>query len=276
MNKNLTKILAGTALFMSICTVPMTSFAATPEEAEAVARQYGIPEETIQEFWNIYYESPELYPPEKIDELIEQFKAYQSGIITNVPYNPDAQVPTATQTTIAPAVDNPEPDSSDDNGGTVAADNLITLTMPDGTTFTRISTEKFIALSYEDKMTYLSTFPEEQQTVIINNLTPEEYKSLMKQLPTEDKLNVIDNLTEISDSMGVNLTVNEITDNSISYEMKNKDGELVGVGSINDTIEKTGYDRRGILATAGAFIMTGIAGMFLLIKKCFSRETDNE
>lgn len=276
MNKNLIKILAGTALFMSICAVPMTSFAATPEEAEAVARQYGIPEETIQVFWNEYYTNPELYPPEKIDELIEQFKAYQSGIITNVPYDPTAQVPTATQTTVAPAVDNPELDSPDDDGGTAVADDSITLTMPDGTTFTRISAEKFIALSYEDKMTYLSTFPEEQQTVIINNLTPAEYRSLMKQLPTEDKLNVIDNLTEISDSMGVNLTVDEFSDNSLSFSMKNQEGELVGVGSVNDTIEKTGYDRRGILATAGAFIMTGIAGMFLLIKKCFSRETDNE
>lgn len=275
MNKNLIKIIAGTALFMSICAVPITSYAATPEEAEAVARQYGIPEETIQAFWNEYYTNPELYPPERIDELIEQFKAYQRDIITNVPYDPNAPVPSVTETTVAP-VDNTEPDSPNDNNGTVVADDSITLTMPDGTTFTRISAEKFIALSYEDKMTYLSTFPEEQQTVIINNLTPAEYKSLMKQLPMDDKLNVINNLTSISDNLGINLTVDEITDDSLSFQMKNQDGELVGVGSINDTIEKTGYDRRGIFVAAGTFIMTGIAGMFLLIKKCFNRETDNE
>lgn len=274
MNRNLTKILAGTSLFMTLCAVPITSYAATPEEAEAVARQYSIPEETIQVFWNEYYTNPELYPPERIDELIEQFKSYQGDIITNVPYDPNAQVPSITETTVTP-VDNPEPDSPD-NGGTVVADDSITLTMPDGTTFTRISAEKFIALSYEDKMTYLSTFPEEQQTVIINNLTPAEYKSLMKQLPMEDKLNVINNLTSISDTLGVNLTVDEITDNSISFQMKNQDGELVGVGSINDTIENTGYDRRGILAAAGAFIMAGIAGLFILVKKCFGTEADNE
>lgn len=275
MNKNLIKILAGTTLFMSICAVPVTSYAATPEEAEAVARQYCVPEETIQAFWNEYYTNPELYPPEKIDELIEQFKAYQRDIITNIPYDPNAQVPSVIETTVTP-VDNTEPDSPNDDSNTVVADDSVTLTMPDGTTFTRISAEKFIALSYDDKMTYLSTFPEEQQTVIINNLTPAEYKSLMKQLPMEDKLNVINNLTSISDTLGVNITVDEITDNSLSFQMKNQDGELVGVGSINDTIEQTGYDRRGIFATAGAFIMTGIAGMFLLIKKCFNRETDNE
>ena len=77
--------------------------------------------------------------------------------------------------------------------------------MPDGSTITRISTEQFIALSYEDKMKYLSTFTEEQQTVIINNFTPEEYKSMLRQLPTGDKLNVIGNLSSISESFGVNL-----------------------------------------------------------------------
>lgn len=276
MNKKLIRILAGTALFLSLCAVPMTSFAATIDDAIAVARQYGIPEETIQAYANMYYESPELYPPERIDSLIEEFKEYAKGIITNVPYDPNAQIPTVTETTPVSAVDNPEPDSPNNDSGTVTADDSITLTMPDGSTFTRISAEKFINLSYEDKMTYLSTFTSEQQTVIINNLTPTEYKSLMKQLPMEDKLNVIDNLTGISDSVGLNITVDEITDNSLSFQMKNQDGELIGAASINDTIEATGYDRRGIIATAGALIMAGLGGMFVLIKKCFRKETNNE
>lgn len=260
--RNYVKILACAVLAVSMCAVPATSYAATIEEAVAIARQYGIPEETIQECLNMYYEEPELYTPEVIDDLIAKFKAYQGEIITNVPYDPNAQVPSVTVTT--PAPDNPVMD--------VPVDDSITLTMPDGTTFTRISAEKFIALSYEEKMTYLSTFPEDQQTVIIDNLTPEEYKSLLKQLPTEDKLDVIDSLTDVSESMGVNLTVNELTDNSVSFQMKNKDGELIGSSSINDVIEDTGYDRRGIFAVAGACIMTGIAGIFMLVRKCFGNE----
>lgn len=260
--RNYVKILACAVLAVSMCAVPAVSYAATIEEAVAVARQYGIPEETIQECLNMYYEEPELYTPEVIDDLIAKFKAYQGGIITNVPHDPNAQVPSVTDTT--PVPDNPAED--------VPVDDSITLTMPDGTTFTRISAEKFIALSYEEKMTYLSTFPEDQQTVIIDNLTPEEYKSLLKQLPTEDKLEVIDSLTDISESMGVNLTVNELTDNSVSFQMKNKDGELIGSSSINDVIEDTGYDRRGIFAVAGACIMTGIIGVFMLVRKCFGNE----
>lgn len=264
--RNYVKILACAVLAVSMCAVPATSYAATIEEAIAIARQYGIPEETIQECLNMYYEEPELYTPEVIDDLIAKFEAYKGEIITNVPYDPNGQVPSVTVTTPAP-VDNP---GSED----VPVDDSITLTMPDGTTFTRISAEKFIALSYEEKITYLSTFPEDKQTIIIDNLSPEEYKSLLKQLPTEDKLDVIDSLTDISDSMGVNLTVNELTDNSVSFQMKNKDGELIGSSSINDVIEDTGYDRRGIFAVAGACIMTGIVGIFMLVKKCFGAENE--
>lgn len=269
MRKTFIKLMLSTALAVSASAVPMTAFSATPQEAEAVARQYGIPEETIQVFWNEYYENPELYPPEKIDELIAQFKAYQGEIITQVPYNPDAPLPPDVTTAVVPA-DNP----ADNN--TVNDDDSITLTMPDGTTFKRISSEKFIALSYDDKMAYLGTFPEDRQSVIIDNLTPEEYKSLLKQLPVEDKMNVVGSLTEISDTLGVNLTVDEITDNSLSFSMKNQDGELVGAGSINNIIENTGYDRRGIFTLAGACIMSGIAGLFFLVKKCFSTENSNE
>lgn len=275
MHKNFIRILTGAVIAMSCCAVPITANAATPEEAEAVARQYGVPEETIQAFWNEYYTNPELYPPDRIDDLIVQFKEYQGEIITNVPYNPDATVPT-TVTTVADIADSGTVDNPTDNSSTTPVDNSITLTMPDGSTITRISKEDFISLSYEEKMTYLSTFTEEQQTVIINNLTPEEYKSLLKQLPTENKLNVIDNLTSISDSIGVNLTVDEFTDNSLTFSMKNENGELVGAGSINNAVENTGYDRRGIFTTAGAFILAGIAGLFLIVKKCFNMESENE
>ncbi|MCM1133281.1 MAG: hypothetical protein NC340_07390 [Ruminococcus flavefaciens] len=273
MHKNFIKILAFSLLAVGLCAVPATSYSATPQEAEAVARQYGIPEDTIQVFWNEYYTNPELYPPERIDELIAQFKEYQKSIVTTVPYNPDATVPAVSTTTAVPVTGSGSTAPTD--SPTTPADDSITLTMPDGSTFTRISSAQFIALSYDEKMTYLSTFTEEQQTVIINNLSPEEYRSMLKQLPMEDKLNVVGNLSSISDSLGVNLTVDELTDDSVSFSMKNQDGELVGVGSINDTIEETGYDRRGILGFAGALIMSGFAGLFLLVKKCLG-ENCNE
>lgn len=277
MHKNFSRLLTAALFAVSLTAIPMSANAATPEEAEAIARQYGVPEETLQVFWNEYYSNPELYPPEVIDGLIEQFKEYAKGIVTNVPHDPNASVSVSTttasntQTTVVP--DNNSPTTPvEPNEPNEPDDGSIILTMPDGSTITRISTEQFIALSYEDKMKYLSTFTEEQQTVIINNFTPEEYKSMLRQLPTGDKLNVIGNLSSISESFGINLTVDELTDNSLSFQMKNHNGELVGVGSVNNSIENTGYDRRGIIALIASLITVGTAGLFVLVKKCFNKK----
>lgn len=283
MHKNFLKILTAALAAATLTAVPMSASCATPEEAEAIARQYGVPEETLQSFWNEYYTNPELYPPDVIDEMIEQFIQYKDSIVTNVMPNPDATVPPAatttttavTQTTAVTDVTAADNNNSDNNINTTPAvtdDGSLTLTMPDGSTITRINTEQFISLSYDDKMAYLSTFTTEQQTVIINNFTPEEYKSMLRQLPAEKKLDVIDSLSSISESFGVNLTVDEMTDNSLSFSMKNHDGELIGVGSVNNAVENTGYDRRGILALTASLVSTGIAGLFILVRKCFNKK----
>ncbi|MDE7363267.1 MAG: hypothetical protein K2N27_00040 [Ruminococcus sp.] len=273
MKKHLTKIFAGTAIIISLCAVPMTSYGATPEEAEAAARACGMSEEMVQYFWNEYYTNPEKYTPEVIDQMIAEMYATKNMVAPTVPYNPDAQVPIDTTS----AVTVPEnPDTPTTVTDTPVSDGSITLTMPDGSTITRISKEQFIALSYEEKMTYLSTFTEEQQAVIISNLSPEEYKSMLKQLPMEDKLTVVDSLADVGESMGLNVSVDEISNDNLSYSMKNDNGEIVAVASVRENVENTGYDRRGIFAVAGAFIMTGIAGLFMLVKNCLKAENENE
>lgn len=275
MKKSLTKIIAGTAVIISLCAVPMTSHGATPEEAEAAARSCGMSEEMIQFFWNQYYTNPGNYPPEKIDEMIAEMYATKGIVAPTVPYNPDAEVPVATE----PPVTVPEnPDTTattaDAPVDVPVSDGSITLTMPDGSVITRISKEQFISLSYDEKMTYLSTFTEEQQKVIINSLSPEEYKSMLKQLPMEDKMNVVDSLAEVGESMGLNVSVDEISNENLSYSMKNENGEIVAVASVKENVENTGYDRRGLFAVAGAFVMTGIAGLFMLVKKCLKAENE--
>ncbi len=273
MKKHLIKIFAGTAIIISLCAVPITSYGATPEEAEAAARACGMSEEMIQYFWNEYYTNPEKYTPEVIDQMIAELYATKNMVAPTVPYNPDAQVPIDTTS----AVTVPEnPDTPTTVTDTPVSDGSITLTMPDGSVITRISKEQFIALSYEEKMTYLSTFTEEQQAVIISNLSPEEYKSMLKQLPMEDKLNVVDSLADVGESMGLNVSVDEISNDNLSYSMKNDSGEIVAVASVRETVENTGYDRRGIFAVAGAFVMTGIVGLFMLVKNCLKAENENE
>ena len=142
--------------------------------------------------------------------------------------------------------------------------------MPDGSTFTRISSARFIALSYEDKQLYIGTFTPEQQKIFLANLTPEEYKSMMKQLPADKKLEVINGLSDITDDLGMTITVDEISDDSMKINMKNSDGELVAVGQAGAaTIENTGYDRRLFFGLCAAFIGAALAGLIVLMKRSF-------
>ncbi len=76
--------------------IALVATAATPEEAAAIARSYGVSEETIQQCWNEYYANPELYPPEEIDNLLSQFIERMESVSTTVPYNPDAKPPVVT------------------------------------------------------------------------------------------------------------------------------------------------------------------------------------
>lgn len=273
MTKKLLKISAGALIAVSLCAAPATFYAATPEEAEAIARQYGISEDILQSCWNEFYTNPELYPPEVIDDMIEQLIAAKDKIVTNVPHDPDAVVPDVVTTVVDTSV--PQETGADVPSEPVH-DDSITLTMPDGSEINRISKEQFIALSYDEKMTYLSTFTDEQQTVIINNLSPEEYKSMLKQLPNDDKLLIVDDLTNMVDDFGINMTVDEISGDNISYSMKNSDGELIGAGSFKETVDNTGYDRRGIFTLCGALVFAGIAGLFVLVKNCFRKDSQNE
>ena len=269
MKRIFAKALTAGAVVCVLMSAPIYADAATPEEAAELARQYGYSEDLIQQGWNEYNANPELYPPEVIDMYMEQLRESGNKIVTNVPYDPDATVPAAaTQaqpTTTTAAGTQTTPAVSDD----------ITLTMPDGSTFTRISKAAFIALSYDEKQAYIETFTPEQQTVIIQNLSPEEYKSMLKQLPADKKMEVIDDMKKVTDDMNLTLTVDEVSDDNVVISMKNDKGELVAVSHAKDVVENTGYDRRGIIAAAGALLLTSLAGIYIVAKKCFGREDSN-
>jgi hypothetical protein len=266
MNAKMIKALTAGAVICALMSAPIYANAATPEEAAELARQLGYSEDLIQQGWNEYNANPELYPPEVIDQYMEQLRQSGSKIVTNVPYNPDGTVPAAateTNSTVTTAAGSET---------TPAQPDTITLTMPDGSTFTRISKAAFIALSYEDKLAYLSTFTPEQQTVFIQNLSPEENRSLLKQLPADKKMEVIEDMKKITDDMGLTLVVDEVSDDNVTISMKNADGELVAVSQAKDVVENTGYDRRGIFAAAGALLAAAATGLFVVARKCFGRE----
>ncbi len=255
----------------------LTANATTVEDVMAEARKWGYPESTIQDAYNYYMQDPDSYDSDDFDLAIEKLRDAGKNMITTGPQKTNiTTTTTSVQTTAAP--------STDKNGITVTTSagsepapeqqetDVITLTMPDGSTFTRISKKDFIKLSYKEKMDYISSFTPEQQQIIIDNLSPEEYRSLLKQLPSDQKMEVIEDLSGAVEAIGLNLTVEELTDDSLSIAMRDDDGALIGVSNAGSLVEDTGYDRRSIFAAAGVLFFVAAAAALLVIRKSFRND----
>lgn len=259
-----------TASIISSCAFGSSAMATTVDDVAAVARSYGYSEDDISQGYNAYYANPEKYPSEVLDQAIAYLHASGSQIIDTAPQQPGS--PVTTETTAETPTESQQDASADTEQQPVSD---LTLTASDGSTFTRISREKFIAMSYDDKMAYVHSFTTEQQQAIIDDLSPEEYRAIIKQSPAEQKLKVVEKLSEAAGQMGLNITVDEITDDSLTVAMRNDKGELLNVSTAGVAVDDTGYDRRGLLAASAAFIGIGITLAFMLIRRMKKNETEN-
>ena len=265
MNKRTIKALLYTfTITAGMFAFSFTANATTADDVAAVARSYGYSEEDIQAGYNEYYSHPEDYPSERLDRAIAKLHEAGRQIVTTGPQSSDPVIVTTT----ASAPDGNESPATPQSSG-------ITLTASDGTTFTRISREEFIKMSYQQKMAYISSFTPAQQQAIIDDLSPEEYRSLMKQTPAEQKVQIVGTLSEAAEEMGLNITVDEITDDSLTLAMRNDKGELVNVSTAGASVEDTGYDRRGILAFAGILIGLSISAVIVLMKRMRIKGSEN-
>ncbi|MBQ8181912.1 MAG: hypothetical protein IJ010_08090 [Ruminococcus sp.] len=250
----------------------MTAGATTVEDVWQAAREAGYPEYMIQDYYNIaraQKPDPAEWTSENFDKVIAALREHP--YITTGPQVTQKITTTTTalpETTTQTNNDEPETPSATEPAPTEPVKNVITLTMADGTTFTRISKQEFIALSYEGKQSYIATFPPEQQQVIIDNLSPEERRSLLKQLPTDKKLETIQGLADVAGEMGVKLTVEELGDDTVKLTVHDEDGKVIGHSSVGaDIVENTGYDRRWVFAASGGLFLISIAGVIFLFRK---------
>ncbi|MDE5584363.1 MAG: hypothetical protein K2J08_11755 [Ruminococcus sp.] len=251
--KNFIKTFATFCAVSGLLSCSLTAYATTVDDVAEVARELGYSEDLIEQGYNNYYADPDLYPSERLDELIEELYLQKDKIMTTGP-----QVTTQPQETTSTTTATDGGTSSDGSENQQVTGG-ITLETGDGTEFTRIPSNEFMGLSYEEKTDYIRTFTPEQQQVILDNLTPEERRNIMKQLSMEQKMDIVDSMVEVGEGLGINISVEEISDDNISLSMRNSEGEFVGMVNASTLVEDTGYDRRGIFAVSGGFFMTAVA-----------------
>lgn len=292
MRKKLFKILPAAACCIGLAIPSISATAATPEEAAELARSIGLPESLIQAGWNKYYEDPELYPPEFIDSYMDTLRDMNQDMIDQLlidsGYDNSPATPTVTtspqstsQGTVTTAVQSgngnaPSGGNAGNNGnsGNQTDKDTITLTLPDGSTFERISAKDFAAMSLDEKRAYIASLTPDQRTVFIANLSPEDYKSLLKQLPLDNKAEIIDQMAGVTEQLGLTMSVDELSDSDLVVSMRDENGKLVAMSSARDSVAATGYDRRGIFALAASLVTVGVAGMAVMVKKSFGKKKE--
>jgi hypothetical protein rflaF_10930 len=272
--------LCSVAVVFGAAAYPINANATTIEDVIAEARYWGYPESDIQLAYNAYLSEPEgMYGEEEFEMAIDKMREYGHDLFDVKGYfgitSPDSPTEPTTEPTTDPAEEPKPAEDPSANGGedqNTDAENNITLTMPDGTTISRISKEAFIKLSFDEKLAYIQSFPPEQQQFILDNLSPEERRSVLKQLPTDKKAEIVNNLSGAMKEVGLNISVDSVEDDSIKLAVRNDDGKLLAAADTINHVEETGYDRRGVFAFAGALFAVSATGLFILIRQTFNRK----
>ncbi|MCD7891025.1 MAG: hypothetical protein LUG26_04440 [Ruminococcus sp.] len=270
--KFLSGICAASLMTAGIIMSGLASNAATIDEVAETARKLGFPENAIQQGLNQYYEDPDLYTDDVLDDAIAYLYEYESDLKAQLGITDTTSDGTSSSDTTEQHTDSTSDSTESQTTNTFSEDSTTSGSTTDSEF---IDESDFNEMTLEEKREYISTLSTEDQQTFFNSLSADTLKNIVKQLPTDDKAEVLDTFVKAGEAMGIYVTVDEMNDESISMSMKNSSGELIDVASVGVIIEDTGYDYRGIFLVSGTLIITAIGILGLLLRKCFKKEAED-
>lgn len=270
--KFLSGICAASLMTAGIIMSGLASNAATIDEVAETARKLGFPESAIQQGLNQYYEDPDLYTDDVLDDAIAYLYEYESDLKAQLGITDTTSDGTSSSDTTEQQTDSTSDTTESQTTDTSSEDSTTSGSTTDSEF---IDESDFNEMTLEEKREYISTLSTEDQQTFFNSLSADTLKNIVKQLPTDDKAEVLDTFVKAGEAMGIYVTVDEMNDESISMSMKNSSGELIDVASVGVIIEDTGYDYRGIFLVSGTLIITAIGILGLLLRKCFKKEAED-
>ncbi|MDE7093631.1 MAG: hypothetical protein K2O52_01845 [Oscillospiraceae bacterium] len=252
-------IFAGIFTACLICSASISAKAYTADDVAQRARSAGWPEYLIQAGYNEWASGS--YSQDDLDKAyysVQNYDEQTEEMICNM-FGVEPQKPTEAQQTTPP-----------DNSTTpdiTSSDNTATQT-------DRIAPADFINMTLDEKIEYVNTLEESQKNEFLSGLTREERNSIIKQLPTDQKMTLMQNYIDTASSMGMNVVVDSVTDNNISLTVRDNEGIIIDKADVGIVIDETGISHTKPLVFAGLGILTAIAGFSLLYwyGKCTEQE----
>ncbi len=279
---------AAAAAAMVFTGTHLTAHAYTPDDVAAKARQAGWPDYLIQMGYNEWSSGD--YTQNELDKAYESVSGYDTqtkemicnyfGVDPDDVPDPEPAAPTeaASPVTEAPTEGGTSAGvtggdtsgnttggdtSGNTTGGTSGkGDESLIVTKTDGTTEQRVSKTDFINMTYEEKKAYVDTLTEESKAAFVGSLSTAEKNSMIKQMPTAEKAALMQTYIDAAGTMGVNVTVDQLTGDNISLTMRDDEGKVVGMTNVGITIDETGISHTlpyGLAAAAAVAALLGFA-----------------
>ncbi len=220
------------------CSVTLTANAqVTVEDIVSKARELGIPELKIQEglsSWNTGY-----YDQGDLEDVWEQLLEYEVEMNSKI----DSMF-----------------------GSTVSVPDSVTDSVP--------VRDDFVNMTLEEKIAYVNSLPSAEREAFLNNLSPEERKSILKQMSIEDKADLMEGYVSLADKLGMNVVVDEITDDNVMLTIRDEEGVIIDQSGLSATVEDTGVSYTGLFAAAAAGVVLAGGGIIAVYRHL--RRTDEE
>ena len=275
-----------TAILAACCVIytggiSLSASAYTADDVAAKARQAGWPETLIQMGYNEW--SSGEYTQDKLDtayEKVQEYNAQTKDLICNyLGVDPD-EVPdpeekgNSTASDVQQATENSNAEnqntSATEENSPSAPSSLETVTKKDGTTEPRIESSDFIKMTFDEKIDYVNQLDDSSKNDFVASLSKEEKNSMLKQMPMEDKMALMESYIDTADSMGLNVSVDSLTEENISLTVRNGEGRIVDKAAIGIVVDETGisHTKPLLLSLCGILVaVLGFVGLYHYVRK---------
>ncbi len=260
MKKNHTLKMMAAVLAASVicCGASLSASAVTVDDIANKARELGFPEAQVQQGYNEW--ATGYYTQADLDAAWAALLDYEKQ--SQEKFESIFDTPSTTPPTQAPTQ---APTQGAAQGGTQAPTQ--------GTTKPAGSVD-FINMTLEQKISYVNSLNPADKETFLNNLTPAERNSIIKQMSLTDKADLMQGYIDVAEQMGMNVVVNNLTDDNISVTIRNNEGVVIDQSAVGITIDDTGISHTGLYAAAAAGTVLAVGGLIAVYR--YIRRTDED
>lgn len=152
------------------------------------------------------------------------------------------------QTTTAPA-------ENGESGTTVTTTTYVPSVEPE---------KPFVQMTLDEMKAYVNSLPEEERAEFLFNLTPEQRRSILRQLPVERKAEVAEGMAEFGRTIGLNVTVDSADEDGVKLSVRDEDGKLIDSTSLGLTVDPTGWDTTLPVLGGAGMVLAACGGLYLI------------